>query len=160
MPTQDYWGNFQVTAEQLTPIQILKEQANALSKKTERRIRASVTTSALSDTTRISPLTSGLSALSETDLTNALSKDTDRKFRSTLSVIVPSLDDYRLDIVTIIYPLGEYYPLILSDDLDDGAERGGGVSCRNELIFRAKLRQILSSTRTTDTLNSLLALVA
>ena len=133
MPTQDYWGNFQVAGKQLTPIEILKEQANALNERIGQYLRASVYTNALSDATR--------------------------KFRSTLVVTVPSLDRYNLDIVTIIYPLGEYYPLVLSYDLADGEEQRVESSCRNEQEFRIRLRQTLSSEQTTDTLSSLLSLV-
>ena len=134
MLTQDYWGNFQVNDEQLTPIQILKEQASALNERIGQHIKASVYTSP--------PL----------DLT--------RRFRSTLAVRVPSLNRYSLDIVTISYPLGEYYPLVLSDDLADGEEALAEVPCESEQIFRNELHRILSSKRTTYTLSSLLSLVA
>lgn len=147
MPTQDYWGDFQVTDEQRTPVQILKEQASVLNEKVGHCIRALVATSALPEGTpkfRSAP----------PELTP--------KFRSTLAVIVPSLDRYRLDIVTITYPLRAYYPLALSDDLAEGKEALVEVEfrCQNEREFRSALYQILSSTRTTDTLNSLLSLAA
>ena len=93
MVTPDYWGDLQVITGPMTPVQILREQASAFNEKTSSLIRASVATSALSATTQ--------------------------KFRSTLAITVPSLDRYRLDIVTVIYPLGDYYPLVLSDDLGD-----------------------------------------
>ena len=134
MSTQDYWGDFEVIDEQLTPVQILKEQASVLNERVGRHIRASVATSGLSDATP--------------------------RFRSTLAVTVPSLGRYRLDIVTAIYPLREYYPLALSDDLAEGEESRVEFPCQNEQEFRTKLYQILSSKRTTDTLNSLLSLVA
>ena len=132
MPTQDYWGDFQVTDDQLTPAQILKEQASAFNERVGRHIRASVATSGLRTP----------------------------KFRSTLAVMVPSLDRYHLDIVTVIYPLIEYYPLILSDDLADEQEELVDLTCKSEEEFRKELHRILSSTRTTDTLNSLLSLAA
>ncbi len=132
MPTQDYWGDFQVTDDQLTPAQILKEQASAFNERVGRHIRASVATSGLRT----------------------------QKFRSTLAVMVPSLDRYHLDIVTVIYPLIEYYPLILSDDLADEQEELVDLTCKSEEEFRKELHRILSSTRTTDTLNSLLSLAA
>ena len=132
MPTQDYWGDFKVTDDQLTPAQILKEQASAFNERAGRHIRASVATSGLRT----------------------------KKFRSTLSITVPSLDRYRLDIVTVIYPLIEYYPLTLSDDLADEEEVLVESTCKSEQAFRDELHRILSSTRTTDTLNSLLSLAA
>ncbi len=131
MVTPDYWGDLQVTTEQLTPAQILKEQASVLNEKVGRHIRASV-------------MTSGL---------------TKQQFRSTLAITVPALDRYHLDIVTVIYPLKDYYPLALSDDLDESDELSE-VNCHSEQDFRDELHQILSSKRTTDTLKSLLSLTA
>lgn len=132
MPTQDYWGDFQVIGEQWTPVQVLKEQASVLNERIGPRIRASVATSPLRTP----------------------------RFRSTLAVTVPSLDRYRLDIVTITYPLRAYYPLALSDDLAEGEEELVEVPCQNEREFRSELHRVLSSTRTTGTLNSLLSLEA
>ena len=132
MLIQDYWGDLQVTTEQLTPAQILKEQASVLNEKVGRHIRASV-------------MTSGL---------------TKQQFRSTLAITVPALDRYHLDIVTVIYPLKDYYPLALSDDLDDESDELSEVNCHSEQEFRDALHQMLSSKRTTDTLKSLLSLTA
>lgn len=132
MPTQDYWGDFQVIGEQWTPVQVLKEQASVLNERIGPRIRASVATSPLRTP----------------------------RFRSTLAVTVPSLGRYRLDIVTITYPLRAYYPLALSDDLAEGEEERVEVPCQNEREFRSALHRVLSSTRTTGTLNSLLSLAA
>ena len=106
----------------------------ALNERDTSLIRASVATSALSATTQ--------------------------KFRSTLAITVPSLDGYRLDIVTVIYPLRDYYPLELSDDLANEYDKQSEVSCHSEQEFREELRRILSSKRTTDTLKSLLLLTA
>lgn len=132
MSTRDYWGDLQVPVEPPTPVQILKEQAGVLNEKVGQQIRASV-------------ITSGLAK---------------QQFRSTLAVTVPALDRYHLDIVTVIYPLKDHYPLALSDDLD--AEDGGlpVVNCDSEQGFRDALHRVLSSKRTTDTLNSLLSLTA
>ena len=116
MPTQSYWGNFQITDEQPAPVRILKEQAGALNEKVDHRIRAWVDTSPLSDTPRL--------------------------FRSTLAVTVPSLDRYRLDIVTIVYPLTEYYPLTLSDDLADEEETRDAVTCKDGHDFHHELYRI------------------
>ena len=131
MVTPDYWGDLQVATKQLTPAQILQEQASALNKRTSPHIRASVATSGMK-----------------------------QKFRTTLAVTVPSLDRYRLDIVTVIYPLRDYYPLVLSDDLGDKDDELSEVTCNSEQIFRNRLYQILRSKRTTDTLKSLLSLTA
>ena len=128
MVTPDYWGDLQVTTEQLTPAQIIQEQASALNERTSPHIRASVTTFGL-----------------------------ERRFHTTLVVTAPSLDGYHLDIVTVIYPLRDYYPLVLSDDLGDELSE---VTCNSEQEFCDKLHQILSSKRTTDTLKSLLLLTA
>ena len=128
MSTQDYWGNLQVTTKQLTPAQILQEQASALNERTSPHIRASVATFGL-----------------------------EQRFHTTLAVTAPSLGGYDLDIVTVIFPLRNYYPLVLSDDLGD--ERSE-VTCNSEQEFCNKLHQILSSKRTTDTLKSLLLLTA
>lgn len=134
MVTPDYWGDLQVTTGPMTPVQILREQAMALNERDTPLIRASVATSGLSATTQ--------------------------KFRSTLAITVPSLDRYRLDIVTVIYPLRDYYPLELSDDLANEYDKQSEVSCHSEQEFREELRRILSSKRTTDTLKSLLLLTA
>ena len=132
--THDYWGDLQVTTGPMTPVQILREQAMALNERDTSLIRASVATSALSATTQ--------------------------KFRSTLAITVSSLDRYRLDIVTVIYPLRDYYPLELSDDLANEYDKQSEVSCHREKEFREELRRILSSKRTTDTLKSLMLLTA
>ena len=134
MSTHDYWGDLQVTTGPMTPVQILREQAMALNERDTSLIRASVATSALSATTQ--------------------------KFRSTLAITVSSLDRYRLDIVTVIYPLRDYYPLELSDDLANEYDKQSEVSCHREKEFREELRRILSSKRTTDTLKSLMLLTA
>ena len=134
MPTQDYWGYFQIIGEQGTPVQIIKEQASVLNERIGPHIRASVATSGLPAGTP--------------------------QFRSTLAVTVPSLDRYRLDIVTITYPLRAYYPLALSDDLAEGEGELVEFRCHNEEEFRTALHRVLSSTRTTDTLNSLLSIAA
>ncbi|MCE2432213.1 MAG: hypothetical protein J4F29_04695 [Candidatus Latescibacteria bacterium] len=129
MVTPDYWGDLQVTTEQLTPAQIIQEQASALNERTSPHIRASVTTFGL-----------------------------ERRFHTTLAVTVPSLNRYHLDIVTVIYPLRDYYPLVLSDDLGDPDDERSDMICNSEQEFRDELHQILSSNRTTDTLKSLLLL--
>lgn len=134
MSAHDYWGDLQVTTGPMTPVQILREQAMALNERDTPLIRASVATSGLSATTQ--------------------------KFRSTLAITVPSLDRYRLDIVTVIYPLRDYYPLELSDDLANEYNKQSEVSCHSEQEFREELRRILSSKRTTDTLKSLMLLTA
>ena len=131
MVTPDYWGELQVTTGPITPVQILREQAMALNERDTSLIRASVATSGLK-----------------------------QKLRSTLAIIVPSLDRYRLDIVTVIYPLGDYYPLVLSDDLGDPDDERSEVTCNSEQKFREELHKMLSSKRTTNTLNSLLSLTA
>ncbi len=134
MVTPDYWGDLQVITGPMTPVQILREQASAFNEKTSSLIRASVATSALSATTQ--------------------------KFRSTLAITVPSLDRYRLDIVTVIYPLRDYYPLELSDDLANEYDKQSEVNCHSEQELREELHRILSSQRTTDTLKSLMLLTA
>lgn len=128
MSTQDYWGNLQVTTKQLTPAQILQEQASALNERTSPHIRASVATFGLK-----------------------------QRFHTTLAVTAPSLGGYDLDIVTVIFPLRNYYPLVLSDDLGD--ERSE-MTCNSEQEFRDQLQKMLSSKRTTDTLKSLMLLTA
>ena len=130
MVTPDYWGDLQVT-RQVTPVQILREQASAFNEKSKSLIIASVATNGL-----------------------------EQKFHSTLAVTVPSLNRYHLDIVTAIYPLGDYYPLVLSDDLGDPDDERSNMICNSEQEFRNELRRILSSKRTTDTLKSLLLLTA
>ena len=130
MVTPDYWGDLQVT-RQVTPVQILREQASAFNEKATSLIIASVATSGL-----------------------------EQKLRSTLAITVPSLNRYHLDIVTAIYPLGDYYPLVLSDDLGDPDDERSNMICNSEQEFRNALRRILSSKRTTDTLKSLLLLTA
>lgn len=132
MSTRDYWGDLQVPVEPPTPVQILKEQAGVLNKKIGWQISATVVTSGLAK----------------------------QQFRSTLAVTVPALDRYHLDIVTVIYPLKDHYPLTLSDDLDAEDDELSEVSCDSEQGFRDALHRVLSSKRTTDTLNSLLSLTA
>ena len=130
MVPPDYWGDLQVT-RQVTPVQILREQASAFNEKAKSLIIASVATNGL-----------------------------EQKFHSTLAITVPSLNRYHLDIVTAIYPLGDYYPLVLSDDLGDPDDERSNMICNSEQEFRNELRRILSSKRTTDTLKSLLLLTA
>lgn len=52
MVTPDYWGDLQLTTEQMTPVQILQEQASALNERTAPRIRASVATKGLGRNTQ------------------------------------------------------------------------------------------------------------
>ncbi|MDE2722103.1 MAG: hypothetical protein OXI59_01875 [Gemmatimonadota bacterium] len=83
----------------------------------------------------------------------------EQKLCSTLAITVPSLEDYHLDIVTVIYPypLRDYYPLVLSDDLGDKDDELS--ECNSEQEFRDQLQKMLSSKRTTDTLKNLLSLI-
>ena len=90
-------------------------------------------------------------------VTSGLAK---QQIRSTLAITVPALDRYHLDIVTVAYPLKDHYPLALSDDLDDGDDGLSVFHCDSEQGFRDALYRVLSSKRTTDTLNSLLSLTA
>ena len=152
MVTPDYWGDLQLTTDQMTPVQILQEQASALNERAAPRIRASVATKGLQltlldrfdDASRLEQkLRSTSSALAQ-------------RLGSTLAITVPSLEDYHLDIVTVIYPLRDYYPLVLSDDLGDKDDELS--ECNSEQEFRDQLQKMLSSKRTTDTLKSLLSL--
>ncbi len=157
MVTPDYWGDLQVT-KQVTPVQILRDQASALNERAAPRIRASVATNGLEQTLgrRFNNDASGL----EQKLLDRFNNDANelaQKLCSTLAITVPSLKDYHLDIVTVIYPLRDCYPLVLSDDLGDKDDELS--ECNSEQDFRDQLQKMLSSKRTTDTLKSLLLLV-
>ncbi len=159
MVTPDYWGDLQLTTEQVTPVQILQEQASALNERVAPRIRASVATNGLELTLgrRFNNDASGL----EQKLLDRFNNDKNelaQKLCSTLAITVPSLKDYHLYIVTVIHPRRDYYPLVLSDDLGDKDDELS--ECNSEQEFRDQLQKMLSSKRTTDTLKRLLSLTA
>ena len=156
MVTPDYWGDLQLTTEQMTPVQILQEQASALNERTAPRIRASVATKGLGET--LDRRYDDASGLEQKLRSTATRGELEQKLCSTLAITVPSLKDYHLDIVTVIYPypLRDYYPLVLSDDLGDKDDELS--ECNSEQEFRDQLQKMLSSKRTTDTLKSLLSL--
>lgn len=74
------------------------------------------------------------------------------RMRTTLAVIVPELD-YRLDLVTIDHDVNEegFYPLQIENNLTNTR-----ASCEKEDVFKVKLKEILSSSQTTSTLQKLL----
>ena len=74
------------------------------------------------------------------------------RLRTTLAVIAPDLD-YRLDLVTIDHDVNAegFYPLQIENNLTNTR-----ASCKKEDVFKAKLKEILSSSQTTSTLQKLL----
>lgn len=74
------------------------------------------------------------------------------RMRTTLAVIVPELD-YRLDLVTIDHDVNAegFYPLRIENNLTNTK-----ASCEKEDMFKIKLKEILSSSQTTSTLQKLL----
>ena len=91
-------------------------------------------------------------------LTGSVASQTiNKRIRTTLAVIAPALDYYQLDLVSVYYSVDakEFYPLLVRNELTKK-----GTRCKNEGEFKAKLKEMLSSRRTTITLQRLLDVVA
>ena len=156
MVTPDYWGDLQLTTEQMTPVQILQEQVSALNERTAPRNQSIGCYKGTGKT--LIDRYDDASGLEQKLRSTATRGELEQKLCSTLAITVPSLEDYHLDIVTVIYPyLRDYYPLVLSDDLGDKDDELS--ECNSEQEFRDQLQKMLSSKRTTDTLKNFLSLV-
>ena len=89
----------------------------------------------------------------ENQLTGSVASQTvGNRMRTTLAVIAPELD-YRLDLVTIDHDVNAegFYPLRIENNLTNTR-----ASCEKEDMFKIKLKEILSSSQTTSTLQKLL----
>ena len=131
MASESYWGDLGGAEEIDTPVRVFREQASHLNS-IAKSLRANV------KTTHTGSLPGGIEL-----------------FRTTLAIVVPNLDRYRLDIVSAVYPLA-IFPLQLSDDLS--SEDSPEITCKDESELRAELRAICSAPRTVDTLKRLIAL--
>ena len=131
MASESYWGDLSGAEEIGTPVTVFREQASHLNS-IAKSLRATVATTH----------------------TGSLPGDIEL-FRTTLAIVVPNLDRYRLDIVSAVYPLA-IFPLQLSDDLS--SEDSLEIICKDESELRTELRAICSAPRTVDTLQRLIAL--
>ena len=122
MPSQDMWGDFQVQSLRV-PVQLLREQAAALGPRTQNLVVAEVSTSTHRD-----------------------------EFRHRLELVVPTLDDYRYHLLSLIHDI-HLYPLVLDYD-SDGRLSAGNISSEDEL--NQALHRALSSEKTKRILNSLI----
>ena len=129
--TESYWGSIGNIEMVVTPVGVLKEQADKLGKLSEYTLSATVVT--------------GEGSFPDTD-----------KFHTTLCVRASGFQEFTLDIVSIYYTL-RFYPLTLSNDLTRNA---ADVECVDENDFREKLRSILSSEETSMALKQLCALAS
>lgn len=125
MTTKDLWGSISRVEPVDSPVRVLQEQAELLKQKTKGQLVGGVATQALQN-----------------------------RLRTTLAVIAPGLDNYRFDLVSI-YHTYDFYPLILSDDLNKKRKR-----CHSESEFKKGLEAILSSEKTHSRLQRVLAAIS
>ena len=131
MAAKDMWGDFQVEAIR-TPVQILREQAAALGPKTRNLVVAEVDTSA-----------------------RARSFGLDEKaFVHQLTLVVPSLDDYRYLLLSLSHGI-ELYPVQVESFANDV-----NMDVASEEKLNEVLQNVLSAPKTKNIISSLLGQVS
>ncbi len=131
MAAKDMWGDFQVEAIR-TPVQILREQAAALGPKTRNLVVAEVNTSAR----------------------DRSFKSRKKDFVHELTLVVPSLDDYRYLLFSLSHDV-ELYPVhveYLANDVE--------IDVASEEELNEVLQDVLSSPKTKNIISSLLGQVS
>jgi hypothetical protein len=122
MSAESLWGELPRRGDLRTPLTILREQAVLLGEATNNVLVGDVATSQRGP-----------------------------KFVSSLGIIAPALDNYRISILSITYDM-TLYPLVISKEL-----AGGSVPCKDEGSFKQALKDTLSSPRVHQVINSLLS---
>ena len=128
MAAKDMWGDFQIEAIR-TPVQILREQAAALGPKTRNLVIAEVNTSAR----------------------NVFEGKT---FEHYLTLVVPSLDDYRYLLLSLSHNI-ELYPVRVESLANDVQ-----IDVASEEQLNEVLQKILSAPKTKNIISSLLGQIS
>ena len=121
MPTDNLWGDIPNTAAR-TPYTILKEQAQKLTELTQYTLSGETT-----------------------------QRDWSGKFRVDFLIRVPTLDDYRFEILEVLYGI-TLYPLELRDVVHQTK-----VTCSSEEEFLAEVKKSLTSPEVKNAISVLLS---
>jgi hypothetical protein len=114
--SEDLWGDISVEKEIKLPVTILKEQATLLGEKTNKILEAIVNS------------------------VNLSSRDS---VGYSLNIIAPALSNYKYKVLNITHPAILIYPVTIVYQRENG--NSIGASCRDEIEFNEKLKEILSS---------------
>ena len=153
-PIPDLWPEIR-PATQTAPVAILREQADRLAEKTVGLVEGEVNTASIPP---VAPLSRGdsvvyLSSIGEAHEIRKAIAPKDASLVHSLYLKVPSLDNYRCLLVTVIHGR-QYYPLSISYALTDQQVR---ADSENE--FLQFLKQFLSDKATKDLIEALMAQV-
>ena len=130
METENLWGEIPNIKGIRTPVEILREQGNLLSKLTKGVLEAEVS-----------------------------SRQEGRRLIAEMDIIVPGLNMYRLTIVRIDSELN-IYPMSVSNVLTGGGgifDYLETIECKNEGEYTKALKTVLSSNEVKNTIKALLA---
>ena len=131
MAVKDMWGDFQVEAIR-TPVQILREQAAALGPKTRNLVVAEVDTNARAPRFSYE----------------------EKAFVHQLTLVVPSLDDYRYLLLSLTHDI-ELYPVRVESLANDVQ-----IDVASEEQLNEVLQKLLSAPKTKNIISSLLGQVS
>jgi hypothetical protein len=134
------WGDFREIENEKTPIHILKEQADLLSKMTNRVLTARITRD--------------FSYQEYVKKMRNKGEEISYDSKSTLDIVAPSINDYSVTILELLYNTSnvDFYPVEVND-LISHKEYSNIV---DEEDFIASLGKILSSSGVQKVINSLL----
>lgn len=125
---QDFWNVELDENDGKTPLTMLRAQAEALSKRTQMRVRGDVVVSPTGDL------------------------PTNAQLRTDLYLWVPRLNNYRLLVLTVMSDARATYPVQLLNQLTEPA---GAFECCDESQFAEALKAVLSQPETTTAVRNL-----
>jgi hypothetical protein len=138
MATDDLWGELPDVEEIKTPFVLLKEQAELLTEKTDGLLVGEVTQRQVKVRKQGQP-------------TFTFAVPTLQGFQCTFDIVVPTLNNYKYSLLSLVYKMMTLYPLDLSPANEPS------VSCSDEEEFKKELGKILKSQKTQDIISKLLA---
>lgn len=132
----DLWGDLPKGKALRTPVTILKEQADALGRKTDNVLLA-----------RVRPVPLGV--LARMDFSHGFAPDTVLAFE----IVAPALGRYTIRVLDMLYDLkAGNYPLILRDKL-----ASQDYECESPEQFEDALQSILTSEKVRNVIQALLS---
>ena len=123
--TENLWGDIPSGANiERTPVTLLREQASLLGKATNNLLVGEVHSS---------------------------SDSSNQQFRADLSIVAPTLNDYRYHVLHIDYSLG-FYPVMIKDEGAGGPRK----TVQNEEELKAIVAEVLQSRIVRDVVQRLI----
>ena len=138
MNTESLWGELSLVEESNLPVTILKEQATVLGEATNKILLARVVTKE--------------TGILEIRANGPKGGSTAPSLVHTLSIVAPALSNYTYGVLSVTHKLLPFYPLIVTKLADKTH-----ISCKDEAIYVAALKEILSSEQVHRIVAALLA---